>query len=78
MNVEIIDIKNDGFWISVQGIRYFISFENYPGFKQASAAQIMDFNFDENEIHWSELDEDIEIEALIHPENYPLIFRKKY
>ncbi len=74
-NIEITNIERDGFWILLPEKEYFVSFDRYPAFKQAKIEQIFNFRFDEEEIQWPELDVDMEIEALRHPENYPLIFR---
>ena len=74
-NIQITNIERDGFWILFPDNEYFVSFDRYPPFKQAKIEQIFNFRYDEDEIRWIDLDVDIEIEALKHPENYPLIFR---
>jgi hypothetical protein len=73
--IEITNIERDGFWILIPENEYFVSFDRYQAFKQAKIEQIFNFRYDEEEIQWPELDVDMEIEALKHPENYPLIFR---
>jgi len=74
-NIQITNIERDGFWILLPDNEYFVSFDHYPAFKQARIKQIFNFRFDEDEIRWPDIDVDLEIEALKHPENYPLIFR---
>jgi len=73
--IEVTNIERDGFWILLPENEYFVSFDQYPAFKQAKIEQIFNFRYDEDEIRWTDLDVDLEIEALRHPENYPLIFR---
>jgi hypothetical protein len=56
---------------------YFIPFTDYPGFKESSINQIFKIRFlPESQLHWEELDIDIELEALSKPESFPLIYRK--
>jgi len=50
-------------------------FERYPAFQKASVEQIVDFEQDDDAFYWPQLDIDIELDTLKHPEKYPLIFR---
>ena len=73
---EITNITKDGFWLFSAGYEYFVSFNDYPDFKKATIEQL--HNFIESvagQFHWPDLDCDIELEALITPEKYPLKFQ---
>ncbi len=68
---------NKGFWLLVNGDEYFVAFDDYPPFKQATIEQIFRMNYIEpDQLHWPDLDVDIELNALRHPEHYPLVWRK--
>jgi hypothetical protein len=55
---------------------YFVSFRDYPVFERATVEQICAMEqTGPNHLHWAELDEDIEIDALCYPEKYPLIYK---
>jgi hypothetical protein len=73
---EVINIEPLGFWVLVDDREYFIPFAEYPVFKGASIEQIFQIQrVSLIQLHWPDLDADIEIEALEQPENYPLVFR---
>ncbi len=73
---QITNVERDGFWILVNNGEFFVPFNRYPDFKTATVAQIFDFRSDGEEFHWDELDIDIDLEALKHPEKYPLVYRR--
>ena len=55
---------------------YLIYFEDYEQFKTASVEKIYNVKMlSQNHIYWPELDIDIEIHALEHPEKYPLQYK---
>ena len=72
---QITSIEQDGFWLLTQEGEFFVPFERYPAFQKAKVEQIFDFEQDGEAFYWSSLDIDIELDALKHPEKYPLIFR---
>ncbi len=70
---EVTDIISTGFWIMARDREFFVPFSDYPVFQRATIEQI--FAMEEltpGQFHWPELDADVELEALEHPENYPL------
>ena len=75
-DTQVTSIQSTGFWVIVDDKEYFIDFEDYPDFKKATVAQIHSFRRSKGCLHWDELDVDIEIDALKHPEQYPLIFKR--
>lgn len=73
---QITNIEHDGFWLLVNNEELFVPFDRYPAFKQAMIEQIFNFEVDEEQYHWPQLDIDIELDALRHPERFPLIFKE--
>ncbi|HNT25844.1 MAG TPA: DUF2442 domain-containing protein [Anaerolineales bacterium] len=71
----ITNIERDGFWLLTDDGEFFVSFEDYPGFQHATVAQIHDFVSSGDHFHWPALDIDIELDALKHPERFPLKFQ---
>ena len=71
---QITSIEHDGFWLLTEEGEFFVSFERYPAFSRAKLTQIFHFEQDGDAFYWPELDIDIELDALQHPEKYPLIF----
>ena len=53
----------------------FLPFENFPWFKEATVGEIMEVElFHDNYLRWGKLDIDLEIESLVEPDKYPLVY----
>ena len=73
---NITGINDLGFWVLVNDKEYFIPFLNYPGLKDSSINQIFNIKFyPPSQLHWKDLDIDIELNALTRPESFPLTFK---
>ena len=73
---EVTNISPNRIWILTNDKEYFISYRDYPVFETASIRQIANITTDfSGNLHWEELNADIEIAALEKPEDYPLIYR---
>jgi hypothetical protein len=73
---EVMNIEPLGFWILVDNKEYFVPFAEYPVFIGASLQQIFHMQrLSPTQLHWPDLDADIEIEALDQPEHYPLVYK---
>ena len=73
---QITNIEQDGFWLLIEEGEFFVPFERYPAFRRAKIDNFFHFEQDGDTFYWPELDIDIELDALKHPERYPLIFRE--
>ncbi|NHQ60287.1 DUF2442 domain-containing protein [Chlorobium sp. BLA1] len=75
LNAEVTNISNHGFWLLSQGKEYFLAFEDFPWFKNAPVCKILNLE-EQNPGHfyWPDLDVDLGVESIEHPENYPLSF----
>ena len=55
---------------------YFLDFEDFPWFRQATLQQLFSVQLlHKNHLFWPELDVDLDLETIQHPEKYPLISR---
>jgi hypothetical protein len=73
---EVTNIGKNGFWILHADKEYYISFDDYPAFRNATVKEIYSMKVaGRRQLHWKALDCDIEIDALEKPEDYPLIYR---
>jgi Protein of unknown function (DUF2442) len=73
---EVTNISVMGFWLLVDNREYFVPFADYPVFKTATMDQIFNFRrIGPKQYHWPALDADIELNALEHPDQFPLIYR---
>ena len=72
---EVTNIESLGFWYLGDDKEYFVPFADYPVFKGASLQQIFQMQrLSPTQLHWPDLDVNIELESLEHPEHYPLVF----
>ena len=73
---EVTNIGQTGFWLLVDNAEYFVPFDDYPAFRKATAKQIFSLKrLGPKQFYWPELDIDIELNALKHPEYYPLHYK---
>lgn len=76
MTAEVTNISPFGIWILVNGEEFFMSYEEYPFFENAPIKAVAILEVDSfGNLHWPELDVDIEVDSLRNPEGYPLIYR---
>ena len=74
---EVTAIGPFGFWILSDDNEYFVPFEDYPAFKKATIQQIFNMKcLSPTQLHWPEIDADIETEALEKPDKFPLIWNE--
>ena len=70
-------INNQGVMISVEGNDYFLSYNRVPWLMDATVRNILNIKMSgKNAIEWPDLDIDLEIDSLKHPERYPLVMRR--
>ncbi|WDN87774.1 hypothetical protein BuS5_00742 [Desulfosarcina sp. BuS5] len=71
--VEVTNISNHGIWLLAGDKELFMSYDDFPWFKDAPVGKI--FNVKElspDHFHWPDLDVDLGIESIEHPERFPL------
>ena len=74
---EITNISKHGFWMLIDGCEIFLPFEQFPWFKQATVEAILQLERPTPEhLYWPELDVDLALESIEHPERYPLTSRR--
>jgi hypothetical protein len=71
--LEITNISQHGFWLLLDGRELFLPFEQFPWFKQATVAAILQVDRPApGHLHWPALDVDLAVDSIEHPERYPL------
>lgn len=73
---EVQDVSKDGIWLILRDQEYFLPFADYPWFKNATIASIYNVETHHGtQLHWPDLDVDLELESLQNPNQYPLVYR---
>ncbi len=74
---EVINISAHGFWILIDEKELFLPFEKFPWFKGATVTAISNLvRPQSHHLHWPELDVDLSLDSIEHPEKYPLQARQ--
>ncbi len=76
LEVEVVNISRHGFWVFVRGKEYFLTFEKFPWFKNATVKSILNVQLlHQHDLHWPDLDVDLELDSIENHEKYPLIYK---
>lgn len=73
-SVEVLGLTPHGLWLLAQGEEHFLSYELFPWFKTATVDAA--FNVEKqgrDGFCWPDLDVDLSMAGIKHPEKYPLI-----
>lgn len=71
--VSVENITPFGIWLFVKGREYFLSYKEYPYFRDQTLKSIQAVQLLHGyHLYWPELDVDLEIDNLENPEKYPL------
>jgi hypothetical protein len=71
----VTNIDLHGFWLLVGDAEYFVPFADYPVFATATIEQIFTVQqLGPRQLHWPDLDADVELDALQAPDRYPLVW----
>jgi len=73
--VEVLGVSKHGFWILLdEEEELFISFIEFPWFHKASIEQLFIVERPQaHHLYWPELDIDLHIDSIRHPERFPLV-----
>jgi len=70
---EITHVSKHGIWLLDKNQEYFMAFESFPWFKQASVDNILRVEeISPDHFHWAALDVDLTLEMIKHPARFPL------
>jgi len=74
LEIEVTNISSHGIWLYIRGKELFLSYEDFPWFKDLSVKSII--NVEEQSpghFYWPEIDVDLTEEIIEHPERFPNI-----
>ena len=75
-DVEVANIDKHGIWLFVKGAEYFLPHNEYPWFKKATVADILNVQLlHEDHLYWPTLDIDLSVASLRNPDAYPLVYQ---
>ncbi|PZU96575.1 MAG: DUF2442 domain-containing protein [Leptolyngbya sp.] len=71
---EVSNISVNGLWLLCHDQEYFLPYEEFSWFRDAPVKHV--FNLEEphpGHLYWPDLDIDLSLETIQHPERFPLI-----
>ncbi|MBW8876953.1 MAG: DUF2442 domain-containing protein [Acidobacteria bacterium] len=73
-DAEVTHISQHGFWLLLGDRELFLAFSSFPWFRDASISAILNVEWPQlHHLYWPDLDVDLAVESIEHPERYPLI-----
>lgn len=75
---EVTNVSKHGFWLWLVDREHFLSFEIFPWFRDASIGELCNVELPSpHHLYWPDIDVDLAVESLDHPERFPLISRSR-
>lgn len=73
---EVTNVSTHGFWLFVNERELFLSFKDFPWFREATVRQITNVELPSpHHLYWPDLDVDLAVDSIEHPERFPLVSR---
>jgi hypothetical protein len=74
---EVLGISALGVSIRIDGRELHLPFKQFPWFLTATVAEVLNLERPASDhLRWPDLDVDLELDSILHPERYPLISRE--
>jgi len=71
---EVTNVSPHGFWLLVDERELFVPFKDCPWFREASVREIANVQLPSpHHLYWPDLDIDLAVESIEHPEKFPLV-----
>lgn len=72
--VEVTNISQHGFWILLKDEELFLPFTEFPWFRDVAVGKILHVELPSpGHLYWPDLDVDLAVESIRHPEQFPLV-----
>jgi hypothetical protein len=72
--VEVTNISSKGLWLLIDENEHFLPYKQFPWFREARVSEILAVTRpSSHHLYWPDLDVDLAIESIVHPERYPLV-----
>lgn len=73
-DVEVLNVSPHGFWLLAAGREHFLAYDDFPWFRNATIGQLFSVELHHGEhLYWPELDVDLNLDRIEHPERFPLV-----
>jgi hypothetical protein len=74
MIAEVSHISHHGIWLLLGEREIFLSHDEFPWFKDAWVSAVLNVKLPQpHHLFWPDLDIDLAVESIEHPERFPLV-----
>jgi hypothetical protein len=74
--VEVTNVSTHGFWLLLGAEELFVPFAEFPWFRDALIAKLLHVERRQaHHLYWPDLDIDLAVDSIRHPERFPLVSR---
>jgi hypothetical protein len=74
--VEVGNVSAHGFWLLLGDRELFLSFDDFPWFRDATIRALTNVELPSSRhLYWPDMDVDLAVESIEHPERFPLVSR---
>jgi hypothetical protein len=75
---EVVGLSQHGFWVLLADRELFLSFKDFPWFEDAPVRHVLNVEYPHpTHLRWPDLDVDVAVESIEHPERFPLTSRAR-
>lgn len=75
-DAEVANVSGNGFWLLLDDREVFLAYKDFPWFLDAPVRALLRVERPSpHHLYWPELDVDLAVESIEHPERYPLVSR---
>jgi hypothetical protein len=72
--VEVTNVSSHGLWLLLGDRELFLPFGTFPWFRDAPIAKLVHVQWlSSDHLYWPDLDVDLAVESIEHPERFPLV-----
>ncbi len=72
--VEVTNVSQHGLWLLLGDRELFLPFEKFPWFRDSPIAKLLHVELpSSHHLYWPDLDVDLAVESIEHPERFPLV-----
>ncbi len=74
LEAEVTNISQHGLWLLLGDRELFLPFDKFPWFRDAPIAKLIRVRLPSpDHLYWPDLDVDLAVESIEHPERFPLV-----
>ena len=76
--VEVSNVSTTGLWLLIGDKERFLPFADFPWFREARIRELVNVELQSpDHLYWPDLDIDLAVQSIDHPERFPLVSRAR-